>query len=262
MKYVVNVSTRPRVCAGYRTEISYAIRVEIRRRRWGKTTITDGSCWNHSNKRLTKRSKNVEKSESINELATSLAKAQGAVKAAMKDANNPFYKSKYADLSSVWEACRKALSDNGLSVTQLPFTSEGSTVGIETVLLHSSGQYLGEKLVVPVGKYDAQGIGSAITYARRYALSAIVGVVADEDDDGEKAVGRNGKTDDVQPAPVVKLTAEVKQKFQEQIADCLSKGDDLELRNIWDGFTNDEKVVLWGLLNSQQRRTFKELTKQ
>ena len=65
--------------------------------------------------------------------------------------------------------------------------------------------------------------------------------------------------DDVPPAPVVKLTTEVKQKFQEQVAECLSKGDDLELRNIWDGFTNDEKVVLWGLLNSQQRKTFKEL---
>lgn len=141
----------------------------------------------------------MNKSEQINELATSLAKAQGEIKAALKDSSNPFFKSKYADLSSVWEACRSALSKNGLSVTQLPFSVEGSFVGIETTLLHSSGQFISSSLTVPVTKYDAQGIGSAITYARRYALAAVVGVVADEDDDGEGAVGRKKETKEPEP---------------------------------------------------------------
>ena len=197
----------------------------------------------------------MNKTESINELATALAKAQGKVKTALKDSSNPFYKSKYADLSAIWGACREVLSENGLSVTQLPFASEGNSVGIETILLHSSGQWLGEKVIVPVAKFDAQGIGSAITYARRYALAAIVGVVADEDDDGEKAVGR----EEPKASPKVVIPNDVKKKFLEQIPDMLASGDELGLRQIWGEFSTDEKVVMWGLLNSQQRRTWKDI---
>ena len=195
------------------------------------------------------------KSDSINEIATALAKAQGKIKAALKDSSNPFYKSKYADLSAIWGACREALSENGLSVTQLAFATEGNSVGIETVLLHSSGQWLGEKMILPVAKFDAQGIGSAITYARRYALAAIVGVVADDDDDGEKAVGR----EEPKSSPKVVIPNDVKNKFLEQVPDLLAKGDDLGLRQIWDEFSTDEKVVMWGLLNSQQRRVWKDI---
>lgn len=129
-------------------------------------------------------------SEQVNELATALAKAQGQIKGAIKDAENPHFRSKYADLASVWDACREALSKNGLSIIQAPrgvVSEVGWTVEVETRLLHSSGQWMGDTITVPVGKPDAQGVGSALTYARRYALASFVGV-APEDDDGNAAV--------------------------------------------------------------------------
>ena len=124
-------------------------------------------------------------SEQINELAEALAKAQGQIEGAKKDSANPFFKSKYADLASVWEACRVQLSTNGLSVTQCPEESENG-IAIETMLLHSSGQWIKSRYTMPVSKLDAQAVGSAITYARRYALSAIIGI-APEDEDGNSA---------------------------------------------------------------------------
>ena len=130
----------------------------------------------------------MNKSEQINELATALAKAQGEIKNAVKDSANPYYKSRYADLASVWEACRTALSSNGLAVSQIPELRDSGMVSVHTMLLHSSGQWLsGELSMVPV-KNDPQGIGSCITYIRRYALAAIVGI-SPEDDDGNAASG-------------------------------------------------------------------------
>jgi hypothetical protein len=135
----------------------------------------------------------VNRSPELNELAAALATAQGEIEGAKKDTENPFFKSKYADLASIWEACRAALAANGLAVVQNPYLAgiddSGATVGVTTLLMHGSGQWLEGELVLPVSKGDAQGFGSAITYARRYALAAMVGV-APADDDGEGAVGR------------------------------------------------------------------------
>ncbi len=136
----------------------------------------------------------MQTSETINELATALAKAQGSIKGAIKDAENPHFRSKYADLASVWDACRKELSTNGLSVLQAPrgvATEGGWIVEVETRLMHSSGQWIADTITIPVGKPDAQGIGSALTYARRYALASFVGV-APEDDDGNAATASGG----------------------------------------------------------------------
>jgi len=133
----------------------------------------------------------MEKSESIKELASALAKAQAAMETAKKQNTNPHFKSRYADLTSVWDACREPLTSNGLSVVQSPRTSwhEGHcVVEVMTMLLHVSGEWMSDVLAVPVSKPDAQGIGSATTYARRYALSGFAGVTAD-DDDGNAAVG-------------------------------------------------------------------------
>lgn len=127
----------------------------------------------------------MEHSESINELGAALSKAQGIIEGAKKDSNNPFFKSKYADLSSVWESCRLALSSNGLSIIQSPEEATNG-ISIETMILHSSGQWIKSRYTMPVSKLDAQAVGSAITYARRYALASIVGV-APEDDDGNAA---------------------------------------------------------------------------
>ncbi len=129
----------------------------------------------------------MTKSESIKELAAALAKAQGVMKGALKDSANPFFKSRYADLASVVEAIRAAFSANGLSYIQTVEPSDKDEVRVETTLLHSSGEWISCGILsLPVSKIDAQGYGSALTYARRYSLSAAVGV-APEDDDGNAA---------------------------------------------------------------------------
>lgn len=129
----------------------------------------------------------MEKSESIKELAGALAKAQGTIRGAIKDSNNPFFKSTYADLASVVEAIREAFSANGIAYTQHIIPIEGNNVAVETILMHASGDWMKcGVLSLPVSKADAQGYGSAITYARRYSLSAAVGI-APEDDDGNAA---------------------------------------------------------------------------
>lgn len=115
-------------------------------------------------------------------IALALSKAQGEIKGAKKDTTNPFYKSSYADLASVWDACREALSRNELAVAQTTDIVDGQIV-LKTVLLHSSGESLTGILPVMIGdKPTAQALGSAITYNRRYALSAMVGIAPEEDD--------------------------------------------------------------------------------
>ena len=129
-------------------------------------------------------------SEQINELAAALSKAQASITGALKDSANPFFKSKYADLASCWDACRKQLTDNGLSVIQ---TTDivSDTVVVRTTLAHSSGQWVSGILPVKTKDESPQAQGSGITYARRYALAAIVGL-AQIDDDAEAAQGRTG----------------------------------------------------------------------
>jgi hypothetical protein len=131
----------------------------------------------------------MDKSETLEKLGEALAKAQGQILDAKRDSNNPFFKSRYADLASVWEACRKPLSDNGLAVIQTIELKEGKRY-VTTMLLHNSGQYISSELDLTLKEETMQGIGSAITYARRYSLSALVGVAPDDDDDGEAANGR------------------------------------------------------------------------
>lgn len=121
----------------------------------------------------------------ITELARALCLAQALMGPAIKDKENPFFKSSYADLASVWEACREPLTKNGLSVTQL-VRSEGAVIKLTTMLMHSSGQYISSEFCMKAEKETPQSLGSAITYARRYALAAIVGI-SSEDDDGEVA---------------------------------------------------------------------------
>lgn len=122
------------------------------------------------------------RSDSIAAFAAALAKAQGMMSNAAKDSANPFFKSKYADLASVWDAIREPLSKNNIAVIQVArSTPEG--VEVETALVHGeTGEMVSEVLRVPVAKHDVQGVGSAITYARRYALQTMCGVAPDDDD--------------------------------------------------------------------------------
>jgi hypothetical protein len=134
----------------------------------------------------------MKKSDEIGDLASALSKVQGQLKPAIKDSNNPFFKSKYADLNAVWDSCRELLNENGLSVAQLT-GGDADGVIVETMLMHSSGQWLSSELYLPLAKHDAQGVGSAMTYGRRYGLAAMVGIVADVDDDGNAASGKADK---------------------------------------------------------------------
>ena len=147
----------------------------------------------------------MNKSENINELAAALSKAQGAITDALRDSNNPFFKSKYADLASVWDACRKPLADNGLAIIQSVTSSDG--IALETMLTHSSGQFVSSTVKLLLKDESMQGMGSAITYARRYQLAAFVGVAPDDDDDGNAASGKTqpAKAMPVQPKPAEKV---------------------------------------------------------
>lgn len=131
----------------------------------------------------------MERSEGIAELAKALSKFQGAVRSVPKTSLNPFYKSKYADLDAIWEMCRKPLSDNMLCLIQTPLEVEGKLY-LETMLLHSTGEWLKAQLPINAQKSDPQSVGSAITYARRYAMSAMLGISTDEDDDANAATVR------------------------------------------------------------------------
>lgn len=132
---------------------------------------------------------NNSHSPEIGKIAAALVKAQMRIQGAVKDAKNPFFKSTYADLSSVWEACRQPLNDNEIAVVQL--TNNGADyVTVSTMLVHTSGEWIRSDLSLTPKQKDPQGVGSAITYARRYALAAIAGVCP-VDDDAEGAMGRN-----------------------------------------------------------------------
>ena len=121
------------------------------------------------------------KSPEIDKLAEALAKAQSEMEGAKKESTNPFFKSNYAALHAVIKSSFPYLSKNGLSVTQGNEMIMGA-VCVTTTLMHSSGQWIRSKVKLPLAKKDAQGVGSAITYGRRYGLSAIVGIAQYDDD--------------------------------------------------------------------------------
>lgn len=151
----------------------------------------------------------MQKSEQINEIADALSKAQGEMMGAEKDHVNPHFRSKYADLASVWSACRTALTKHGIAVAQPIDSDDAGKVFVETMLLHSSGQYITGRFSIQPGKPDAHGVGSAITYMRRYALAAMVGVAPD-DDDGNAASQPAGNANAKSAAPAQQDEAAVR----------------------------------------------------
>lgn len=173
---------------------------------------------------------NHDKSESVKELATALSQAQPKIETAMKThtAKTPKYSYDYADLATVWSACRNVLGEFGLSVSQMPVESEPDRVAVETLLMHKSGEWIASRVSTRLAQNDPQGLGSAITYLRRYALSAVLGIVTEKDDDGAAASDRGHghhakpepKREPPKPAPRPQPTAEPSDE-QIELADRL-----------------------------------------
>ena len=147
----------------------------------------------------------MNQSESIAALAAALSKAQASITGALKDSANPFFKSKYADLASCWDACRKPLTDNGLAVIQTIEAGDGRAV-LVTTLCHASGEWIKSYCPILTKDDSPQGQGSGITYARRYALAAMVGL-AQIDDDAEAAQGRHKVSAPQNPELLAKIAA-------------------------------------------------------
>lgn len=147
----------------------------------------------------------MNQSESIAALAAALSKAQASITGALKDSANPFFKSKYADLASCWDACRKPLTDNGLAVIQTIEAGEGRAV-LVTTLCHASGEWIKSYCPILTKDDSPQALGSAITYSRRYALAAMVGL-AQIDDDAEAAQGRHKVSAPQNPELLAKIAA-------------------------------------------------------
>lgn len=134
----------------------------------------------------------MKMSESIANISTALVQFQAQVTNPSKNADNNYFKSKYADLDSIINAIRPCLTANGLTFLQNP-VGDGSGVGVYTLILHKSGEYIEfDPVVIPLSKKDAQQVGSAMTYARRYSLGAALGIATDEDDDANS----------IQPKPI------------------------------------------------------------
>jgi hypothetical protein len=163
-------------------------------------------------------------SNTIAEILKALSKTQGKLESALKDKENPFFKSKYADLSSIWSVCRQPLSENELSIIQ---TIEGTKTDmfLVTILGHSSGEWIKSKLPLIIQKQDAQGVGSAISYARRYALSAMIGV-CQEDDDGERSISRKTENQRTESPKVDKPKKEEVDHLISLISQCPQKHQD------------------------------------
>ena len=199
----------------------------------------------------------MKSSEETNELALALCLAQGQMGGAVKDSSNPFFKSSYADLTSVIKAIKQPFADNGLSYTQFPVNSE-TGVGVATRLMHVSGQWIESEFVLPIVKQDPQAAGSAITYARRYALQSIAGIPT-ADDDAESAMLRSEqtKTQEYQDM-IVDLLPSVK-----AIKDGIAMDDYSTANEAWKELSDTEKQLLWkapskgGVFTTKERAIMK-----
>ena len=146
----------------------------------------------------------IKRSEHINEIVGALAKAQGEMRPAVFNRGNPHFKSRYADFTSCMDAVREPLSKNGLAISQMPSSTADGKFVLVTLLAHTSGQWMAGEFPLLTEKMNSQGIGSAMTYAKRYSLCGMTGLVADEDadDDGEAAVGRGKNLQEDKQPPV------------------------------------------------------------
>lgn len=166
----------------------------------------------------------MTKSESIKHLAIAMNKAQAVMSGAKKSAANPFFKSKYANLEEVIACIKEPFESNGLSFMQFPIT-EDDRAGVETIVMHESGEWISGSFMLKCSKIDPQGMASAITYARRYGIQSIAGIPS-EDDDGNAASQAPKKPAMTPKEAVAKLSSAESQK---------------DLVAVWNSFTIDIK---------------------
>jgi hypothetical protein len=204
----------------------------------------------------------------MKEIASALLKAQRGFAPALKNSNNPFYKSKYVDLASCIDCVIDSLNNNGIMLMQ-PTHETQSGVLVETLFIHESGEMLsGGKLHVPAAKEDPQGYGSALTYARRYSLMAACGI-APEDDDGNLASKVKATTITPTQGAIDNLPADIVETLREyaaEVVDLVTKQktseayDFLESKNL----DADQKTALWEIMkpNSKERAALKAIGEQ
>ena len=207
----------------------------------------------------------MNQSESITDLATALCLAQAEMGGAIKDSNNPFFKSSYADLTSVIKVIKEPFAKYGLSFVQLPVTSAGGNgIGVSTMLMHKSGQWLQGEYLLPMDKVTPQGAGSAITYARRYALQALVGIPS-VDDDSELAMYRNedkaadldmtleGMDEPVPVAPAKRVSKKLMQDLMALVIESEATGEHTLMNEALAELDENEKQKLWSQLTGKQQ---------
>ena len=209
----------------------------------------------------------MNKSESIKSLAEALSKAQAKLKNPHFDSVNPHFKSKFASLGAVRESVIPVFAEHGLALTQWPISEEGKA-GCLTHVSHASGEWMCESFLIPVDKHNAHGYASAVTYSKRIAMQSIAGVVGDEDDDGNQAVGDNVKGER-RITPTGGVWESLSVDMQNHLSDIahrahvlLTKGD---VAGAWDEITEqdealdaDHKVALWTRFDSKERSALKK----
>lgn len=192
----------------------------------------------------------MKTSESINEIAAALCKAQGDMTGAKKGAKNPFFKSSYSDLSMVMEAISKPFADNGLCFVQGAEMNE-QRVSVVTRIIHVSGQWIESETQLPPTKNDAQGVGSAITYGKRYGLQALAGVPS-VDDDGQMAVKHTKKVTKASLTPV-------ETKAIDELFKHAESNDEHAVHQTWDELNKQEKTNVWQKLPSDTKSYITEM---
>ena len=210
----------------------------------------------------------MKQSESITDLATALCLAQAEMGGAIKDSNNPFFNSNYADLTSVIKVIKEPFAKYGLSFVQLPVTSAGGNgVGVSTMLMHKSGQWLQGEYLLPMDKVTPQGAGSAITYARRYALQSLVGIPS-VDDDSELAMfgfDRNedntvvidmtleGLSETVSAPPAKRVSKKLMQDLMALVIESEATGEHTVMNEALAELDENEKQKLWSQCTGKQQ---------
>ena len=182
----------------------------------------------------------MKKSETIIELSKAFAKMQMELEQPLKNANNPFFKSKYVPLENVVDSITRASSKHGLSFTQFPSSDENGNVTVGTMVMHESGEWIEyDPICLKPVKNDPQAVGSAITYAKRYALSAIFGITSDNDDEGNEATQLGKATSKAVPNKQVPTT---NNKIPKEVAKAYKDG----VQSVIDRTgKNDGSITMW-----------------